>query len=97
MPCRRWACIHQAAYNGDVVAIHMLLKAGADCRLANRDGHTAAAIAHSQGHTKAAQLLRGTAAPSPRDQVRGEHTWRRMLRRVVGGRWFRVIGEVLTH
>jgi ankyrin repeat protein len=47
-----------AASNGDLPMLEMLLKAGADVRVADHDGNTAPVWATHRNHGEAASLLR---------------------------------------
>ncbi|MGZ6125643.1 MAG: ankyrin repeat domain-containing protein [Myxococcales bacterium] len=49
--------LHEAAQNGDVVSIRMLLDAGADASAALPDGRTALDLARAAKHADAARLL----------------------------------------
>jgi ankyrin repeat protein len=51
--------LHGAVVNGDLREVKRLLAAGADPRIANRDGKTAAQAAAILGHAKLYHLLAG--------------------------------------
>jgi ankyrin repeat protein len=50
--------LHEAAYNGDVALVRLLLESGADRRLRSGDGQTALEIATLKSHDEVARLLR---------------------------------------
>ena len=50
--------LHEAAFNGDVALVRLLLESGADRRLRTGDGHTALEIANLKGRDEVARLLR---------------------------------------
>jgi ankyrin repeat protein len=50
--------LHEAAFNGDVVLVRLLLESGADRRLRTGEGQTALEIANLKGHDEVARLLR---------------------------------------
>ena len=50
--------LHEAAFNGDVALLRLLLESGADRRLRSGDGQTALEIANLKGHDEVARLLR---------------------------------------
>jgi len=52
-----YTALHEAAFNGDVVSIRMLLAAGADPSLRVPDGRTAVDLARAAKHDDAARLL----------------------------------------
>eukprot|EP00746_Dinoflagellata_sp_MGD_P011688 gnl/MRDRNA2_/MRDRNA2_124620_c0_seq1.p1 gnl/MRDRNA2_/MRDRNA2_124620_c0~~gnl/MRDRNA2_/MRDRNA2_124620_c0_seq1.p1 ORF type:complete len:348 (-),score=43.90 gnl/MRDRNA2_/MRDRNA2_124620_c0_seq1:87-1130(-) len=63
MPSGRWGAIHQAAFWGHKDAVKMLLQAGADPQMRNRNGDTALQVAlskknSSQGYVDVVNLLR---------------------------------------
>ena len=49
--------LHTVAFTGDREGLDLLLKHGADPKIANRDGKTAAAIARERGHQEIAEVL----------------------------------------
>ncbi len=49
--------LHSAVVSGDIDEVKRLLAAGADPRIANRDGKTAAHAAAILGHTEIEELL----------------------------------------
>ena len=55
--CNPYTALHEAAVNGDVVSIRMLLAAGADSSLRAPDGRTAVDLARAAKHGDAARLL----------------------------------------
>ena len=54
-----YTALHEAACNGNVAMIRLLLERGANPELANDDGKLPADLARSKGHTEAEQLLAG--------------------------------------
>jgi ankyrin repeat protein len=52
-----WVPIHAAAQNGDRPMVELLLKYGADPKLANDQGKTSAMVAREKGHAEMAALL----------------------------------------
>ncbi len=52
-----WAAIHAAAQNGDRPMVELLLKNGADPKIANADAKTPADVARDKGHHEIAALL----------------------------------------
>ena len=50
--------LHEAAFNGDVAMVRLLLESGADRRLRTGDGQTALEIATLKAHDEVARLLR---------------------------------------
>jgi len=54
--------LHGAVVNGDMHEVKRLLAAGADPRIANRDGKTAAQAAAMLGHAELYRLLAGGAS-----------------------------------
>src|SRR5262245_52298911 len=50
--------LHEAAFNGDVALVRLLLENGADRRLRTGDGQTALEIANLKGRDEVARLLR---------------------------------------
>ena len=57
-PCGN-TLLHGAVVSGDVAEVRRLLAAGADPRIANRDGKTPLHAAALFGHTHIEHLLRG--------------------------------------
>jgi len=51
--------LHEAAFNGDVALVQLLLESGADRSLRTGDGQTAAEIATTHGRLEVARLLGG--------------------------------------
>ena len=49
--------LHEAAFNGDVALVRLLLGSGADRRLRSGDGQTALEIADRHGRREVAKLL----------------------------------------
>jgi len=49
--------LHEAAFNGDVALVRLLLESGADRRLPSGDGQTALEIADRHGRNEVARLL----------------------------------------
>jgi ankyrin repeat protein len=56
--------LHSAVVSGDLREVQRLLAAGADPRIANREGHTALRVAALLGHEDIHRLL---------EEQRGEH------------------------
>jgi ankyrin repeat protein len=54
--------LHGAVVSGDLDEVRRLLAAGADPRIANRDGKTPLYAASLLGHSHIEELLRGTAS-----------------------------------
>ncbi len=52
-----WVPIHAAAQNGDRAMVELLLKHGADPKLANDEGKTPAMVAKEKGHEEIAAML----------------------------------------
>ena len=52
-----WAPIHAAAQHGDRAMVELLLQYGADPRIENDEGKTAAAVAKEKGHPDLPELL----------------------------------------
>lgn len=50
--------LHEAAFNGDVALVRVLLESGADRRLRTGDGQTALEIANVKGRDEVARILR---------------------------------------
>lgn len=51
--------LHSAVLSGDIREVQRLLAAGADPRIANREGHTAVRVAAILGHEDIHKLLDG--------------------------------------
>jgi len=51
--------LHEAAFNGDVALVRLLLESGANRRLRTGDGQTALEIANVKGRDEVARILRG--------------------------------------
>src|SRR5216684_553873 len=61
-----WVAIHAAAQNGDRPMVELLLKLGADPKLANDQGKTSAMVAREKGHAEIAALLDEKSVPVER-------------------------------
>ena len=59
--------LHGAVVSGDVEEVALLLAAGADAGIANRDGRTALHAAEIFGHAQIQELLRVANVTSPED------------------------------
>jgi ankyrin repeat protein len=59
-----WTALHEAAHRGDLELTEALLAAGADPRLANDEGITAAQLARDAGHAALADRLEMLSEPA---------------------------------
>ena len=59
---RRWTPLHMAAANGQKKAVQFLLEKGANPRIQDEDGYTAADIAGQEGHSDIEKMIEQVAA-----------------------------------